>query len=79
MNAKKAKADMIVYLKEQRITEISSLWGYAKTYVKEKYESETLAYDAMGGSYASSGNFISVTLVKGKQRCKFHISLKEVQ
>ncbi len=69
---KSFKPAMLVHLQKQGITEISELWGYAKTYAKQNcYE--------MGGSYASFGDEISVILVKDDIREEFKISLEEVK
>ncbi len=66
------KPAMLAYLQKQGITEISVLWGYAKTYAKQNgYE--------MGGSYASFGKDITVILLKDGIRERFEISLEEVK
>lgn len=66
------KPAMLAYLQKQGITEISELWGYAKTYAKYNcFE--------MGGSYASFGKDITVILVKNDIRERFKISLEEVK
>lgn len=66
------KPAMLAYLQKQGITEISELWGYAKTYAKNTcFE--------MGGSYASFGDHISVILLKDGIQERFKVSLEEVK
>ena len=66
------KPHMVEYLQGKGITNIDDLWSYAKTFAS------TNGYQ-IGGSYASFGKDISVSLLKNDTRETFKITLEEVK
>ena len=64
------KEELIEYLKTKDITTVLELWGHAKTYYKDKRI-------GMGGSYASFGDDISITLSTDKALTRFKVRLED--
>ncbi len=66
------KEELVEYLKTKHISGVTSLWGEAKTYYKNKGI-------PMGGSYASWSTDISVSLNIDGEIKRFKVELEEVK
>lgn len=66
------KSELVEHLKTKEIEDVNSLWGEAKDYYKSRLIE-------MGGSYASFGKDITVTLKLLKEVVRFDVSIAECQ